>query len=105
VFTTHVDGDGVLGVHDGLLPMCVLIVRDGQFQVSYLDLLFPRVEGRTTHLGVGSGAEGDPLVTSVEMGIEPTQESMDVCERLPVSLLASINFALHREGTTYSPVG
>jgi hypothetical protein len=24
VFRTHVDGDGVLGVHDGLLPMCLL---------------------------------------------------------------------------------
>jgi hypothetical protein len=75
------------------------------FKSATLTFIAPRVESRATHLGVGSSAERDSLVTSVEMGIEPTQESMDVCERLPVSLLASINFALHREGTTYSPVG
>jgi hypothetical protein len=75
------------------------------FKSATWTFVFPRAESRATHLGVGSGAERDSLVTSVEVGVEPTQESVDICEGLPISLLAYIDFALLREGTTYSPVG
>jgi hypothetical protein len=33
------------------------------------------------HLGVRSGAERDPLMTSVKVGIEPSQKGVDVCAR------------------------
>jgi hypothetical protein len=75
------------------------------FKSATLTFIAPRAESRATHLGVRSSAERDSLVTSVEMGVEPTQESVDICEGLPVSLLAYINFGSHKEGTTYNPVG
>lgn len=75
------------------------------FRLATWTFIVPRAESRATHLGVGSSAERDSLVTSVEVGVEPTQECVDVCEVLPISLLGYVKFDSHREGTTYSPVG
>jgi len=56
-------------------------VRLSSVACTFLARGFVTSGGMWTYLGVGSSAERDSLVTSVKVGIEPTQKGVDVCEK------------------------